>query len=144
MIVRPCGVLARGGELLVMRYRYGGRERLNLPGGKPEGKEGLIPCLVREFAEELGLEVVVGPLLWVAETVAGGRHVLHLVFQVTGEGEPRLNPAHTTALGVAWLAPAGLGAASLYPALGTELSRWLATGGEGQGRFLGEVEQPWE
>jgi 8-oxo-dGTP pyrophosphatase MutT (NUDIX family) len=49
------------------------RDEWELPGGRLERGEDPVVCLEREFAEELGVEVVVGAILdcWVYEVLPG-------------------------------------------------------------------------
>jgi 8-oxo-dGTP pyrophosphatase MutT (NUDIX family) len=58
------GVVIRGGQVVLLRNE---RDEWELPGGKLEPSEDPRECLAREIAEELSLEVEVGPLLdaWV-------------------------------------------------------------------------------
>lgn len=145
MFVRPAGLLVRDRRLLVMRYRYHGHLRYNLPGGGREPGESASICLVREFREEMGLDVQVGDLLLAAETAAGGREVLHLLFTVTADtwATPHLDPVHTKAEGLEWLTPEAVAKADLYPAMSSSLSAWLAGGGPLEKVYCGLVEQPW-
>jgi 8-oxo-dGTP pyrophosphatase MutT (NUDIX family) len=56
------GIVFRGGdarlEVLLLRNE---RQEWELPGGRMEGDETPEACLEREFKEETGLEVIVGP-----------------------------------------------------------------------------------
>ncbi len=72
MIIRPGGLIVHAGRLLLMRYVYGGEERLNLPGGKPDPGEDLRQCLRRELREELNLVMEVGELVFLVESEGGG------------------------------------------------------------------------
>ncbi|MEO5362568.1 MAG: NUDIX domain-containing protein [Magnetococcus sp. DMHC-8] len=143
MIVRPSGVVVQDRHLLVMCYRYGVRDRFNLPGGNLEVGEELTVCLMREFAEELDLEIQVGDLLFCAETVLGERHVLHPVFQIVAtSGSPCLNPAQTRATQVLWLPVEAVAAAPLYPGIAPTLSAWLQ-GDQAVPCYLGRLQQEW-
>lgn len=143
MIVRPAGVMVREQRLLVMCYRYGGRDRFNLPGGNLEPGEEVTACLAREFAEELDLEVAVGRLLFCVETAAVERHVLHLVFQVSHlSGTPCLNSAQTRAVELRWLPVEAVEEAPLYPAVAPALGAWLRDG-RLDAAYLGRLKQEW-
>ncbi len=142
MVIRPSGVVVQDDQLLVMCYRYGGRDRFNLPGGNLEPGEEPTVCLLREFAEELDLEIGIGDLLFCAETVAAERNVLHLVFQVTTvSGTPCLNPAQTRAVQARWLPIDAVATAPLYPGIAPDLAARLR--GERAPCYLGRLHQEW-
>ncbi|MBF0161808.1 MAG: NUDIX domain-containing protein [Magnetococcales bacterium] len=144
MHIRPSGVLVQDQNLLTMCYHYAGRERFNLPGGNLEPGEELTACLMREFAEELDLEIAVGELLLCAETVAGERHVLHLVFRVLPmAGTPCLNTAQTRAVRLQWLPLQMLAETSLYPGLAPELASRLSGQRPAGSIYLGRLQQEW-
>ncbi|MBF0135590.1 MAG: NUDIX hydrolase [Magnetococcus sp. DMHC-1] len=144
MIIRPGGLLVHDGRLLLMRYEYGGQDRFNLPGGKPDPGEDWRQCLIREWAEELNLTVQPGKLIFLVESEGGGRNVLHPLFQLTGTNppKPRLNPHQTSALEVLWLNSNTLRQAILYPHIPHVLSEWLE-GKSGSDPYLGRILQPW-
>ena len=75
------GVLIEDGRVVLLENERGEWE---LPGGRPDSGEGPAECLVREFAEELGVEVAVGPIVdcWNFE-VLPGRHVMIVTYAVT-------------------------------------------------------------
>jgi 8-oxo-dGTP diphosphatase len=143
MIIRPSGLWIAHGKLLTMGYRYGGQDRFNIPGGNQEPGEEIRTGLLREFQEELGVAVTVGDLLFTAETEAGGREVLHLLFEITDLiGSPQINSQETKALELAWLHPEKLASAPLYPAVGPFLAQWMASE-EKPDTYLGRVFQEW-
>jgi 8-oxo-dGTP diphosphatase len=143
MIIRPAGVWVVDGQLLTMRYQYSGRDRFNLPGGNQEFGEEIKAGLVREFAEELGVVVEVGDLLWAAETLVADREVLHLLFEIKSVvGSPLLNPAETKALELVWLNPEEVFSAPLYPAIGSRLKPWLLDKTKSVS-YLGRISQDW-
>ena len=63
------GILTRDDTVLLCANRwYSNRPPVwTLPGGRAEPGEGVIEALVREFGEETGLQVEVGPLAYVVE-----------------------------------------------------------------------------
>ncbi len=126
-----------------MRYQYGDQDRFNLPGGNQESGEEIRAGLVREFREELRVVVEPGDLLWTAETMAGGREVLHLLFEIKSlSGHPQINPQETTAEDLVWLDADTLHYAPLYPAVGPPLADWMA-GKKKTETYLGQVFQEW-
>ncbi|MBF0160363.1 MAG: NUDIX domain-containing protein [Magnetococcales bacterium] len=148
MIIRPAGLLVRQGQILMMSYRYGTVTRYTLPGGRLEIGESLTSCLQREFQEELGLTVVVGELLWLAQTSANDREVLHPLFHVEDPCpdrplQPTLNPESTRADGLAWLSAQQVASASLYPAVYDQLQQHLSLDGPCSPVYLGYIRQDW-
>ena len=88
------GVLIEDGQVVLLENERGEWE---LPGGRPEWGEQPATCLAREFAEELGTEIRVGPIIdcWNFE-VLPGRYVMIVSFSVTRKqpGEMRISEEH--------------------------------------------------
>ena len=81
MRVKVRAVIMQDGKLVVSRERRRGVEHLLLPGGRVQAGEAITEALVREVAEETGLEVVPERVLYVAEVVGSyGVHDLNLVW----------------------------------------------------------------
>jgi ADP-ribose pyrophosphatase YjhB (NUDIX family) len=84
-----------------------------LPGGRPEPGEDPAACLAREFAEELGARIAVGPIVdcWNYE-VLPGRHVMIVTYAVTrlDREELRISPEHSR---FGWFALGEIGALPL-------------------------------
>jgi len=101
------GILERAGAVLLVGSRYPNHPEplWGLPGGRPRAGESLSEALVREFREEVTLDVRTGALLYVSESFdrTGGTHVLNATFAVTGEGEPRCG-ADAHVVDLAWVA----------------------------------------
>lgn len=66
MLQVAAAVIAREDRVLACRRRADSAHpgKWEFPGGKRRPDESLAECLRREIAEELGIEVVVGPELW--------------------------------------------------------------------------------
>jgi len=89
--------------LLIRRGRGVAVGRWSLPGGSVEPGELLAEAVVRELAEETGLEGVCGPLVGVVERFVEGRHFVILDHRVTlldPDAEPT---AGDDAAEVAWV-----------------------------------------
>lgn len=109
---RDIEVIARGalfhGEH-VLACRNVERGYLYLPGGHVEFGEPAAAALAREFLEESGLTVRVGPLLLATENIfeSGGkrRHEINLVFHVEHPDPPAAVGSLEPAIAFDWLDP---------------------------------------
>jgi 8-oxo-dGTP diphosphatase len=76
-------VVDDGALLLVRRGRGPAAGEWSVPGGRVERGETLAEAVVREVAEETGLEVVCGPLLGWVERIGDDHHHVILDFEAT-------------------------------------------------------------
>lgn len=89
--------------LLIRRGADPGRGRWSVPGGRVEPGELIVEAVVRELAEETGLEGVCGPLLGVVERIGDGHHFVILDHVVTVL-DPNVDPVPgDDAAEVAWV-----------------------------------------
>jgi ADP-ribose pyrophosphatase YjhB (NUDIX family) len=95
MRVKVRAVICLEERLVVASQIRSGREELSLPGGRVAIRESVLDALRREVAEETGLEIVPGPLLYVSENVSVVDHELELVFRAWPAGVPALNGFRT-------------------------------------------------
>jgi ADP-ribose pyrophosphatase YjhB (NUDIX family) len=90
--VKARAVIWLDDQLIVANQLRGGRRELSLPGGRVNNYESVTDALEREVAEETGLEIAAGPLLYVAEIVESVRaHDLELIFWAELRGIPSIN-----------------------------------------------------
>lgn len=129
MRVKVRALIWHDGRLLVHREMRQGEAYVSLPGGRVLDRESLADALRREVREELGLDVEVGALRYVAEVVQGHRvHDLNLVFDASlagrlePDGRHLVEPADPNAMGVL---PPILDVVASDHAAGAHAPRWL-------------------
>ncbi|MCO5268053.1 MAG: NUDIX hydrolase [Brumimicrobium sp.] len=66
--IRVYGILMnQKGEVLLSDERRFGKEFTKFPGGGLEFGESLKDCLIREFKEELGIDITIGELIYLTD-----------------------------------------------------------------------------
>jgi len=128
MRVRVSAVFEREGEILCMKYVYGGKEVFALPGGGVDKDIPLQEAIVAEWREELGVRLDVGEILLIGEAPATKRHpqTLHIVFDALEiRGIPKIRPDTTHSLDTAWVPVEKLPKTPLYPDVGKKLHEAL-------------------
>jgi 8-oxo-dGTP diphosphatase len=85
--VRTCGICIIGDGLVMVNHRFITKgDFWAPPGGGIEFGEDASACLAREFREETGLQVDVGPFLFACELVKPPLHTIELFFHVVYKG----------------------------------------------------------
>jgi ADP-ribose pyrophosphatase YjhB (NUDIX family) len=89
--IRVAGVLLRGDRILLIEHTKNQKTYCLLPGGGAESGETLEESVVREFSEELGMNVTVNELLLTAQTISPdkSRSIVHMFFRVESNDEPK-------------------------------------------------------
>ena len=142
-------IVIEHGRLLTIRCRKDGDEFHILPGGGQEHGETVHDALHREYAEEIGGRIEIGPLLFVRDYL-GRRHEfaafeqdihqLEMMFHCTRLPGDEVGNGHDNdpyQIGVAWLPLAELDAHDFYP---RALAPLLAAALPHQGAtYLGDV-----
>lgn len=85
--VRVCGLCRQNGQILMVDHA-GLREGSFWapPGGGMELGQSAVETLEREFLEETGLSITVGPLRFVTEFIHPPLHAIELFYEVTVSG----------------------------------------------------------
>src|SRR6185295_19384175 len=85
--IRAAGILVKDDQILLVRHEKNGKSYWLIPGGGVDFGESVEAALKREFQEEVGLEIKVGKLVLVHDSIPPNRHrqVLNLYFVVTAE-----------------------------------------------------------
>lgn len=83
--VRGCGLLIERDSVLLLKHEGLGADGAlwSPPGGGVEFGQDARATVQREFREETGIEVIVGPFLFANEHIDSKHHALELFFQVT-------------------------------------------------------------
>lgn len=111
-------LIIRDGKMLAIRLQDGQESFHIMPGGGQEPGEPLPEAVAREVAEELGVRVRVGELVFVMEGTQGEPfHRVDLVFRCEYRGEIEQAALHgdTNQVGCDWLDIATLNHSTLYP-----------------------------
>jgi ADP-ribose pyrophosphatase YjhB (NUDIX family) len=140
MRVRVSAVFEREGEILCMKYVYGGKEVFALPGGGVDQDVPLQEAIVNEWREELGVKLDVGDIIMIGEAPATKRHsqTLHIVFDALEiRGTPKIRSGTTHSLDIAWVPVEALAKTPLYPDVGKKLHDWLTSAPRRSLEFIG-------
>ena len=140
MKVRVSAIIEEDKRVLFMQYNYPRGQVFCLPGGGVHVDETTAQALVREFQEELKVDVRVGPLAYVGDMLASPHYpqTLHIVFRAEiRSGKPELNPKFTTAHDVVWLPIDDLNEKILYPSINEMLIEDFQAGSI-QAKYLGD------
>ena len=143
MRIRVGAMILQDDRILSLTYHYPSGTVHALPGGNWETGETLASCLVRELAEELGLQIQVGDLRYLGEMTQPDQETptLHIIFQAEIlAGSPQLDPEHTTAASFTWLPLTQLDKALLYPAINEAILQDHAEDTPGA-RYLGSCNR---
>lgn len=115
--IRVSGLLVRDDQVLLIEHKKNDDIYYLLPGGGAEKEENLEISLQREFQEELGMEVEVGGLIQVAQTISPDkkRNILHLVFRITSNDHPKNTDIDQRVSGFKWLNTKNTSECLFYP-----------------------------
>jgi len=91
--IRVAGILIRDNKILLIQHKKKKQKYWLVPGGNLEYGENIHTCLIREFKEELFLEILVQDFLFLVETISPDkeRHILNLFYKVVAPTSRRLD-----------------------------------------------------
>lgn len=117
--IRIAGIYIRENKILLVKHKKAAAEYYLLPGGGQEPGESAKDALIREWKEELNLEIEPGPLLFLGESVPPEglkkSQVLQLVFEVlNGTGKTYTKPSGAL-IGHEWVELSSLHHIKLFP-----------------------------
>ncbi len=130
--IRIAGVYTEDDRILLVKHRKAGREYYLLPGGGQKPGESQSDALIREWKEELSLDVEPGEFLFCGESVPPRGLLKSQVLQMTYKinrirGELAVN-THGPLAGHAWFTIDELKAVSFFPACLPQLVAYLEGG----------------
>ena len=144
MKIRPGVAIIENEKILTMHYQYGGQDVYNLPGGNLEFGESLTTALIRELEEELAIRAEIGELMMVGEVHFSDpqKQTIHFIFEgKIKEGNPIINPQHTSAIAIKWLSIVEIANINLYPNISKNLKEYLS--GNLPDKYIGKLDQTW-
>lgn len=128
MRVRVSAVFEQDGEILCMKYMYGGKNVYAIPGGGVDKDRLFQDAIIDEWKSELGVKLEVGDIILVGEAPSTKRHpqTLHIIFAARDvHGIPKVRPENTRSLDIAWVPIGKLPEYPLYPDVGKQLYEYF-------------------
>ncbi len=85
--IRAAGILIHDGKILLVRHEKNDKSYWLIPGGGVDFGESVEQAVVREYQEEVGLPIKVGPMVLVHDSIPPNKHrqVLNIYFMVEAE-----------------------------------------------------------
>lgn len=128
MRVRVSAVYENRGNILCMKYTYGGKEVYGIPGGGVDRDMAVLQALADEWKNELGVRVEIGDIIFVGEAQSTKRHpqTIHIIFNAKEiYGTPKIRPDNTSSKEVTWLDISQIRDKYLYPDIGSFLYEYF-------------------
>lgn len=125
--IRVAVLIVKDEKVLLVRHHKMGASYWLLPGGGLEYGESIEECAKRELQEETGLEVSVGDLIYLSESIPPDlhRHVVNVYLEGKIEGGTLQVGQDDVLVGVEWAPVSQLEYLDLRPPIGRELLTYL-------------------
>lgn len=80
--IRVAGLLVQNDRVLLVCHKKNDQKYWLLPGGGVDQGESLKEALIREFREELAIDIEVNDIIYVSDSISphGKRHIVNIVF----------------------------------------------------------------
>jgi len=143
--IRVAALIFLDGRIVVVRHRRKNSRYYLLPGGGVEWGETLEQALIREVAEETGLQIQVERVLLVSDTIDpnGNRHVVNVVFEAKVSKRPAtMNSRDKRVEAIELITTAELTRLDLRPPVAEHLLKSLPPHGDTQRIYIGPVWIP--
>lgn len=141
--VRVAALILLDGKVVTVRHQFKDQVYHLLPGGGVDYRETLAEAVSREVREETGLEVEVGDVLFINDTIdpLGTRHVVNITFGATIAGGTLSQVSEDArVVGVDLVDPADLRSLDFRPPIAEAIVAWLHSGNTVPSvRYLGSL-----
>lgn len=127
--IRVAGIYVQNNKILLVQHRKNNKEYYLLPGGGQHTGENSLDALIREWKEELNLDIIPGEFAFLGESIPpdinNRKHVYQIVFSVKAvSGDLKLQPDNTL-VGHAWVDIDNLKEIILFPCCVDQIFEYL-------------------
>lgn len=139
--IRVAPIILQDDRILLVRHVKHGKTYWLLPGGGVEYGESVAAALVREVKEETNLDIRVGDLVFVNDSIPPDRHrhVLNLYFLASVEGGTLRIGNDSNLAELCFMPLAELPGLEFYPDIRAELLKAVQSGFPNRACYLGNL-----
>ena len=121
--IRVCGILLREGKMLLIAHQKDGDIYWLLPGGGVAFGESLEDALKREFMEELNINISVGDMTFLSDSIApsGERHIVNIYFRCSYVSGDYVTGKDVRLHGFGFFDAGEIASLKIYPPINSEL-----------------------
>lgn len=128
--IRVSALIVENGEILLIAHKKGNKVYWLTPGGGVDYGETLPAALQRELKEELGVEIEVGDIAFICDTIEPShkRHILHVFFHCSTCSRDYSIGAEKRLFSYNFFSASGLSDIILFPSVTDEIREYLEAG----------------